>query len=157
MQGSYLTQHTINPIANSQKGLFRLKVDIRSTLLHGICQQGIDQTNHRVTIAFFIFLQAFEIKFAGFNFMQNAVDGKIKTVKLLNAADNFFLGSQDWGNFQITALLGTNLVECNNIEGISHGERQMVFSLVVGKWQNGMTSGQFLIDYFDGFCIKHSL
>jgi len=83
-----LTEHTINTVADTQECFLWFEVDVGSTALYCVGEQCIDESDHRMAVAFVICIETVEIQFAGFNFVQDAIYGKFEAIAAFNVAND---------------------------------------------------------------------
>jgi hypothetical protein len=75
VQRTDLPQHTVDAVADAQEALFRLEVDVRRATFYCVVEQCVDQAHDRLAVFVQVLRQTLKIDFAGFDFVQDAVDG----------------------------------------------------------------------------------
>ena len=122
MQRANLAQHAVDAVADAQKILLRLKMDVGSTALHGICEQCVNQTHHWLAVSVGTAGNALIVNFASFDFMQDAVNRQLMAEILVNRVDYFGFACQQGYDLERNAGArdqhGAQLVECHHVRRI---------------------------------------
>jgi len=74
VQGADLPQYAVDSIADADETLFRLEVDVAGSARYRVADERIDQPHDGLSVAAVGGAQAFVVDFAGFDFIQDAVD-----------------------------------------------------------------------------------
>ena len=113
---------------------------IRRALLRGVIEDRVYQPDYRLAVFVEIGLYAGVVDLAGFNFMQDAVDGELKAVVLLDARDNVRIARQHCFYVNIVAQQGANLIECDHVRGVGNGDDEFVLGTLQSDRQHMMAT-----------------
>ena len=126
MQAANLLQYAVDAVANAQKGIFRLEVDIGGTALDRIHQQRADQAHHRLGVFLVARLQALVVDLAGFDLAQDAIHREFETVELVDVFFQLRLAREHGANLDLAAQMGAQQVQRHHVEHIAHRHQQVL-------------------------------
>ena len=89
MQRADLTQDTVDTVTDAQEAALRLEVDVGCLAFDGVGEDRVDQANDRLAVLVGGRLQAAKVDLAGFDLVQNAVDGQFVTIGLVDGPVDF--------------------------------------------------------------------
>src|SRR5947208_11189104 len=115
MEGSYLTQHPIDAIADAQETLLRLEVNIGGGSLDGVREERGNEAHHRLRISVAGCLQALVIDLAGLDLVQDAVDRKIVAVVLVDSPADLALAREPGLQRKLPAQIRPHMVTRHDV------------------------------------------
>ena len=157
VQGTNLAQHAVDAVAEAQKAFFGLEMDIRRTALDRIGQQRVDQAYDRLAVLGVVGIETFVVDLAGLDLAQNAVDGEFEAVELVDGFLDLRLAGHQRLDLDVAAEQCGDLIECDDVEGIRHREREAVGVGVVGQWQDAEAARHVLGDQPNRLGVHHDL
>jgi hypothetical protein len=124
VQGADLAQHAVDAVADAQEIGFRLEVDVRRVALDGIGQDRVDQADHRLAVFVGRGLQAAVVDFAGFDFVQDAVDRQLVAVVLVDGAVDFGFAGKQGVDLDVFVRQACAPCRGDDVVDVGNGDRQ---------------------------------
>src|SRR5947208_15813616 len=143
MEGSYLTQHPIDAIADAQETLLRLEVNIGGGSLDGVREERGNEAHHRLRISVAGRLQALVIDLASLDLVQDAVDRKIVAVVLVDSPADFALAREPRLQRELPAQLRTHLVQRHDVVRVGNRDDELACLAVERDREDGVSLGEF--------------
>jgi hypothetical protein len=127
VQGADLAQDAVDAVADAQETGFRFEVHVGRVALHGIGEQRVDQAHHRLAVFVERGRQAAVVDFAGFDFVQDAVDRKFVAVILVDGAGDFRFAGKQGFDHQFRMDQRAQLVQRDDVVGVGDGDPHALF------------------------------
>ena len=155
MQRAHLAQHAVNAVANAQELGLWLKVNVGCATQRGVGQQRINQAHHRVAVAFGLLDQAGHVDGAGFQLLQDAVDGELVPIELLDGAQHLGTAGQAPARARAPSEQGVDLIGGHDVIGVGAGDDQFVVAQIQADREQGVALGHGLGDQRQRLGIGH--
>jgi hypothetical protein len=97
------------------------------------------------------------IDFTGFDFLQDAIDGEIETVELVEVFKNLRFRRQQRSNLVAAFKMRAQLIERDQIEQVGYRDGQRVGVRIGCQRQEVMSPRQMLRGQRDGFRVSHDM
>ncbi len=155
VQAADLPQDAVDAIADAQKRLLRLEVDVGGAVLHRVGQQRIDQAHHGLAVFIRGAAHAGVIDFARFDLVQDAVDRQLEAIVLVDGALDVGIAHQQRRDGDALDQHGADLVQRHDVVGVRHRQDQVVAVPLIDDGKYAVALGHFLGDQLQCDGVHH--